>query len=453
MLQITCGEIHDMHTHSIHKNEFLDELLSSVQNLIKFESELQDSPVVNNKQFTNDIIQKFIYFKDNDCYNTIIRPIILDSVINAEASSSKSGAACLNIILFLLQRILVQPTAIQKEFCDKIEQSIKVIPDYSKRFNHKDLKSIINKSFQLDIQRQIVRHITDNINVRSPIFLNLSNTRDTSIQLSDGFNFKIQVASEAIAPDKFWKYNNVNCLIVDGFIESIGEIHHLLDRAAEDNQPYILFARRLSDDVKSTIYLNRARETINLLPIEVGFDESTINILNDISMCCNADIISTHKGDVISKSIQTQIVKIKSVVVTSLGINIINSANLSNLNSHLKYLIERRDNSLNNDSYDLFDKRIKSLSSGKITLNIGTDLILKDKLSVEKFDKFFRELRSLIQTDIVYVRDIKTMSKDIKSCFIKNYPYSLSAINSAVLNAVSTFKSLSSVGHALVEDK
>ena len=453
MLPTTCGEIHDMFTSSIYENDFKRCLASSTQKLIKFESELRDSSIIRNGQITNDVIQKFIYFNDNECFNSVIKPMLLDGVIKSEASSARSGSACLNISLYLIKYLSSLSKKDQTNYCNELKHSISNISNHSNRFRHSDIENVINNSFNLEIQKNILNEIIKNINVRSPVFLNVSKTRDTSIQFSDGFNFKLQVSADALSPDKFWKYNNVNCLIIDGLIETVGEIHHLLDRAAEDKQPYLLFVRRLSDDVRSTIYFNRARNTINLMPIEVGFDENTINILNDISMCCNSDIVSTHKGDIISSAIQSQIVKIKSAVVTTLGVNIINSPDMNSLNSHLVYLTERRDLSMSDESFALFDKRIKSLSSGKVTLNIGTDLSFNDRLSVEKFDKFFRELRSLVLTDIVYIDDISSISDEIKQCFVSEYPYALSTISSAIHNAVSIFRSISSIGHVLVEDK
>ena len=442
-----------MYTISVYENEFKDDLLNATQNVLKFKDELDNLSVIKNGFVTSDSVQKFIYFNDSKCFNSVVKPIILDGVIKSEYSSAGSGSACLNVLMYLVSRLIMQSKQDQIKFCNDLEKSIGNLSQFSKRFRHKDIKKVINNSFDIDIQKKIIKTIISNINVRSPVFLNTSKTRDTSIIFSDGFNFKLQVSSDALSPDKFWKHKNVNCLIIDGFIESVGEIHHVLERAAEDKQPYILFVRHLSDDVRSTIYYNRARETINVLPIEVGFDENTINVLNDISMCCDSDIISTYKGDTISRSIQDQIVKIDRVIATPLGVNIVNSPDSSKLNSHITYLRDRRDQSKNSEIYDLFDKRIRSLSSGKVTVNIGVDMLSKDRQSVERFDRFFRELRSLIQTDVIYVDDIKTVDSDIKKCFKRKHPYSLSAVSLSVLNAISIFKSITSIGHVLIEDK
>ena len=66
---------------------------------------------------------------------------------------------------------------------------------------------------------------------------------------------------------------DVKVLIIDGMIESIGEIHHVLEKAASEKNPIVMFVRSMADDVRSTLSLNVKRGTIDLIPVEVGFNE------------------------------------------------------------------------------------------------------------------------------------------------------------------------------------
>ena len=141
------------------------------------------------------------------------------------------------------------------------------------------------------------------MNTKSPIFIEPGKFSKTIVKLESGYNFKIQVEKKYITR-KTSKMYNVRCFVIDGFIESVGEIHYLLEEASKTKENYIIFARNISEDVMSTISYNVQRETINVVPVVVGFDENTLNILNDISLCTNSDLVSSHKGDLISSSVR-----------------------------------------------------------------------------------------------------------------------------------------------------
>ena len=69
-------------------------------------------------------------------------------------------------------------------------------------------------------------------------------------------------------------------VIIDGFIDSVGEIFHLLTKASEEEEPYvIMFCKGMKEEVKNVIIQNLSRGTINLLPISLEINELNINIL------------------------------------------------------------------------------------------------------------------------------------------------------------------------------
>jgi chaperonin GroEL (HSP60 family) len=159
--------------------------------------------------------------------------------------------------------------------------------------------------------------------------------------LDSGFKFNIAVDKKYIT-NKTRKMSNVKCFVIDGFIESVSEIHHLLEEASRTKENYVIFFRHMNEDVQSTIEYNIQRGTINLIPVSVGFDENTLNILNDISICTNSELISSHKGDIISQSIRKDPVIVDSIEFLKDSISIINKTPSDMLKSHLRYLRDKR---------------------------------------------------------------------------------------------------------------
>ena len=409
--------------------------------------------ILKNGFKVDNIIQKYISSADS---KRIIQPFIVDAILRSEYGSGGSGEICLNMISNNIRETALKMSAgftisdIESFYDKEIKDIMKETNSSSSRANKDDIEALINNSFTMDVEKKISKTIVNKSNIKSPIFLERSGRRETTLYFTNGYNFEIPVSADMLPYEKTWNRKDVSILIIDGLIESVGEIHHVLDRAAEEKNPIIMFVRHLSDDVRSTLSLNIKRGTIDLIPVEVGFSEDTINILNDISIACNSDIISTHMGDLISTSGLINLSKVKSAIINEKGINIVNQADESSLLSHLKYLEERRNSSGNQALHSLFDLRIRSLSSGKIIIKVGDDLLNKDPLAIERFDKFFRELKSIVSNGVIYKSKIES---DRIRCHLRDdYPYSSSSIFFAAKHAFSSIVNIFSIDRGIIED-
>jgi len=410
----------------------------------------------NSGLIIDDVIQKYILNCGKDIHERIIGPLILDAVIRSENNSGGSGEICLSMISSQIESVSkkiklgLSSGEIKEENEERVRSLSKLINKSARKLSKTDICNLIDKIFTLDSQKRIANSIIEKSNIKSPFFLERSHKRETILSFSQGYNFEIPITSDFLPEGGMWERRDVEVLIIDGIVESIGEIHHLLERASANKNPIVMFVRHLSDDVKSTLILNIKRNTIDLIPIEVGFDEDTVNILNDIAICCNSDIVSAYKGDLISTSSSGCLSSVKKVTLTKKGVNILNNISEKSLISHLKYLEERRDSSHEIKIKKLFDTRIRSLSSGKILLRVGNDLLRKDIQSIEKFDKFFRELRSLIQYGVIYksMIDIDNAGFNMRDC----YPYSSVSIFFAARHTLSLISNIFSIKGALISD-
>ena len=93
---------------------------------------------------------------------------------------------------------------------------------------------------------------------------------------------------------------NPKFVVIDGYIESVGEIHHLLQRCSETLDPLVLVTRGYADDVVSTLAHNLNENRIAVAACVVPYDLEGANTLVDISTAMGGDVTSSVRGDLIS---------------------------------------------------------------------------------------------------------------------------------------------------------
>ena len=149
------------------------------------------------------------------------------------------------------------------------------------------------------------------------LFLDYQGKNASSLLLQDGYRFPIGTTKEIIktAIGKSIELYDVDVLMIDGIIESVGEIHHILEEYSKTRRPIVIFARGFSEEVIATIVVNKARGALNLVPVQVPYDVDGINMLNDIAVICNSDLVSSLKGELISSISIDEISTINKIVV------------------------------------------------------------------------------------------------------------------------------------------
>src|SRR5574343_71568 len=102
---------------------------------------------------------------------------------------------------------------------------------------------------------------------------------EPSIERCSGYSFNVRPAIDVTG-----KFKLARIACIDGYIESVSELHYMLEQASETKEPCIMFARGMADDVKHTLKVNFDRASLKVVPIVVPFDLDGINTLNDLSI-------------------------------------------------------------------------------------------------------------------------------------------------------------------------
>jgi hypothetical protein len=432
-----------MYINFLNHNDFKIELKNSIIDIENFFNVKSSDLLFKDNSVTSNLVQRYTFFKNGDIHNRIIKPLLLDAAMRSEYISGGAGDICLKISSNMISNM--------PDLDVSILDIEKLILKNCKRASRSDFYNLIEKNISLDSHKDIFLFLFEKMNISSPVFIERSKLSKTRIVLDSGFNFDISVDKKYIT-SKTKKMSNVRCFVIDGFIESVSEIHHLLEDASKTKENYIIFSRHMAEDVQSTISYNIQRGTINLIPVSVGFDENTLNILNDISICTNSDLISSHKGDLISQAIRMPPSIIDSIEFGKNSLTIINKHPSKLLKSHVKYLRDKRAISVKPSIFNIIEGRIKSLSSGKIIVSVGADLILKEPKTIEMFDKILREIKSIIKSGVIYLSDIPKSESVISLPLESDYPYSPLSLIVALRNSQSVYNNLKSVHGVIYED-
>lgn len=189
------------------------------------------------------------------------------------------------------------------------------------------------------------------------------------LELSEGNKFKVV---RLVETQNNIKLDNTKIVCIDGFVENVSEIHHLLVKLSETQDKCIFLCRGMSDDVRHTIKVNLDRKTLNMIPYSIPFDLESCNTLVDIAVVSGCDVLSTNKGELIS-SIQFD--SLRTVEHCECGLDslvIFNTKTKNSIKSHIKNLkmkLEER-----NEIESFLNDRIRSLTSSCIEFKLPDDL-------------------------------------------------------------------------------
>lgn len=214
--------------------------------------------------------------------------------------------------------------------------------------------------------------------------------QDPSAELTRGYTFDVTPGW----PNSSY-FEDVRVFVVDGFVEQVSEVHHLLQAASEAKEPAVIFVRGMSEEVLHTLRVNFDRGTLKVMPVVVKFDLDGINTVNDLAVVAGCDLVSSNKGDLISSVKFEDAPRVRSVGVYPNKVIVQNEGTAARVAAHVKFLRDKRNAaSAVEDVGLMYDRRIRSLSPNCVTLRIPNtkDFVRRS----QAVDQALRTLRSLV---------------------------------------------------------
>tara|TARA_R110001583_G_scaffold43355_7_gene137957 strand:+ start:19981 stop:21333 length:1353 start_codon:yes stop_codon:yes gene_type:complete len=378
------------------------------------------------RSISKSVVQNTLYYQhaSKKPLESTILEIINRAAFACESRSPGSGDLFVTILSYMIEEF-ISKSGKRSEKIEKINNEILNFCHHmstqchrldSKKFNlmvrhfldNKDLESIVFKAFSIS-------------SPNSQIKVQKTNKEKTRINKISGNSFHID--SPHIAGNE-WNKKNVKSIIIDGEIETVGEIHHFLKKASDEKFPHLIIARKISKDIQSTILLNNARGTLDCQFIEIGYTQNTAHTIKDLEIIFDCDIISQEKGDVISKSIKNSEFTIDHIILKDRNF-VVSTEKSEKINNHIRELIFQKNNFDVNLIHDkenivinLLDSRIKSLSSDLCIIEVGNDIIRIDDRAFEKMDKLLRMFIDASNFGIVKIKNNKKIK--LSGFLIKN---------------------------------
>lgn len=210
-----------------------------------------------------------------------------------------------------------------------------------------------------------------------------------SVELVRGYSF-----DQAPAWPVSVRFERPKVICIDGYIEAVSELHHLLEEVAESRESVLLFVRGMSDDVKHTLKVNYDRGSLRVLPVIVKFDVEGINAINDIAVATGAALVSSHLGDLISNVRLADASRIDEAIIHVNKVSVTNTRSRRAVEAQVAFLRQKRLTEKIEDVAHLFDVRIKALSPNHVVIRLSDD---KDFVTAaQSIDYTLRAIKSLV---------------------------------------------------------
>ena len=257
----------------------------------------------------------------------------------------------------------------------------------------KDLKDELIGQFKFKETKLIADWVFKNATKEYSISIEKSKGSKILVRKDKLFNFDVEYDYSYLGNKKFHKMVDYKFLIIDGQIESIGEIHHLLETAASTKVPHIVFCSGLSPDVENIIKFNNSKSKFEVFPVVIKLSEKTINTLNDIAVALNEEIVSASKGQTVSLKVKNSLKTGKQIIFHKNGFSIMPECDNVAILQHRNFLKKRIEETLEVENKKLIKERLKMFSSKSIKIYIPEEIFKNNDL-IREFDYFFRFLNS-----------------------------------------------------------
>jgi hypothetical protein len=340
-----------------------------------------------------------------------IRNIILESIVGLERKLGMAGLiAGLTCVRFIKNQTYKHYLGAATERPD-IEDSLSMLSRMSRCTSLNTIGETMGTYLSDPLVTSMVMQAYQLAGHSGQIFVDKEFAAATCIELLNGYTFPYGICPEFVGATKIkiWKETGVKCLIIDGVIERVSEIHHILQYFFEERWPGIIVTRGFGEEVLGTLISNYNRQTLNILPILVPYDLEGVNALVDIAVTCNTDVISSIKGELISSIDPTEIVTVEKITLSSKLI-ISNPIAEHNVRYHLSQILEQKKSAIQSKK-ELLDKRTKSLSS--VCTHLKIDSHQKNReLCFNRIDHGIKLFKEMAAYGVIHLENISEQSQN-----------------------------------------
>lgn len=267
---------------------------------------------------------------------------------------------------------------------EKAAQSALISRPNRRRLREEDLCLMLSRA--PSSQRSCLIAAVSNAPLGCLISVKRSRLSDSSVTTTQGCRISVGTNSLASAGSVL----DPRVVLIDGAIDSVGQIHRVLTDSAENGTQYLIGCRSMSHEVEQTIRVNCARGTVRALVFFARLDDLTIGAIDDVAAYVGSEVIGAYSGESISSRFE-RLSHAKGRFWIDGGCLRSDSAPHTSVQAHISKL--RSDAAQGDQSVQEFlMKRILGVSSHRVELYIGESDIKANPVIVEAVDSDVRSL-------------------------------------------------------------
>lgn len=309
-------------------------------------------------------LQHFVSLKFKETQFQAQYEVLLAAALTAEKACAGAG-------LQLLSQLSSESIMPQEKVCRK-GQLLRLLQDrgYSRR------------------NYEVLRYLIDEVSIDTKILVKKTTANTLYVELTDGYSIDVQPLVNCIG-----EHDDVKVACIDGYVETVSEIHHLLQQLSEASMACILLCRGMSDEVVHTLKVNVDRGSLKVFPCIVPFDIENANVIVDVAVIAGTDVVSSLKGQLISSVSVESLGRLESVTFHKTGIRIKNLDSKRRVALHIENI--RRSITEKDESVSLvYEKRLRSLAGKSIEICVPDDVDFLN--NSQQFDEAIRIISAVM---------------------------------------------------------
>lgn len=393
------------------------DLHQSVRRSVEEISKICSSDVtITSSGYHKDPVQTLL-MRRKSFQDGIFLPIIESSAIDAEKMAAGAGETFLRIFSHSMIEDLGRKI-IGSNFDNEWVQILEKIDNFSIPARKSDLLKVI--SFKEEgVFNRIFKSIFDNVRAGDKILIKKGPQSETAVSRESGYCFEGLGVDPRFLFKGNWTRKNVRTFLIDGIIESVSEIHRLLEELSKNKTPSIIFCVDALPDVYETLVKNYQMGNLDTILIKIPVTEFHINTMVDLGVILGLEPVSAGTGETISTGVCRQESFAERITITRSKISIEDSKRINQVQIHLADIRKRINDDIN--LFPILEGRVNSLSSSTVQATVGIIDQKMDPRIIEKLDRAFRSLPKLLKLGFIEKNDFKEFSRDkIDLLFQKN---------------------------------
>lgn len=270
-----------------------------------------------------------------------------------------------------------------------------------------DIKDVIDVSCDSDdVLASAIWEALQLAGLEGKIFVENGRQSNFVVELKEGYNFDLKPFSYMLKHNS-WNAYNCKMLVVDGLVEKVSEIDHLLTENFKTKQSMCIIAHGFSEEVVATLKANQERGMLDIQPVRIPPDVGSLNVANDVAVVCGGTPVSAMKGDVITFVKYDELPVVDHIRLTDHLCVIENAKSRSAVSEQIRFILEKRQTYfLHEEVQELFDKRMRSLVSNAVNIYLPEAPTNKQDAQRVKIDSALRMVKTVLDHGIVNFPDV-----------------------------------------------